>query len=287
MYILRDGRVVGEMEKAEARPASIHALMVGRPLDDDYYGQTKRRTFSAEVALSVQNLSRPNEYDGVTFDLRKGEILGVCGVIGSGREAVLRSIAGLNPPQSGDAAVGGRRQPLSTPVRTVAGGIGYVPQERRVEGLVLPLPVTDNISLPSLPKFRKIGVIRPARQRETAWKWVKRLSIRPPNPALPAAALSGGNQQKVVLAKWIESGVRILLLDHPTRGIDVGAKQEVYSLIRELATAGMAVLLTADSLEEMLGLCDNILVMRDHRITARFSVHEDRPTQLDIIRSMV
>ena len=287
MYILRDGQVVGHLDKAEASPASIHGLMVGRALDNDYYGESKRSSYASEVALSVQGISRANQYKDVSFDLHKGEILGLCGVIGSGREEVLRSLAGLLRPHLGRIVMDGTDLNLNSPLRAVARGIGFVPQERRVEGLVMPLSVMDNISLPSLRAFRRHGLVSAASQREAAASWVKRLSIRPSDFRLPASSLSGGNQQKVVLAKWIESGVRILLLDHPTRGIDVGAKQEVYALIRELAARGIAILLTADSLEETLGLCDTVLVMRDRRVTARFDTRSEKPTQVAVVEAMV
>ena len=287
MYILRDGKVVGDLTRNEATPDKIHALMVGRSLHEDYYGQAKRDDFASEVVLSVNNISRRNEYENVSFDVRKGEILGLCGVIGSGREAVLRSIAGFSPPVSGEIVLNGQRQKFTSPVRAVASGIGYVPQDRRVEGLVLPLPAMENISLPSLGHFKHHGLVSRHLQRQAAEAWVERLSIRPPNVTLPASSFSGGNQQKVVIAKWIQAGVRVLLLDHPTRGVDVGAKQEVYALIRELASEGMAILLTADTLEETLGLCDTIHVMKDHKITATYSMQEDRPAQIDLVRSMV
>ena len=194
----------------------------------------------------MKNVTCEGHYEGVSFDLRRGEILGISGVVGSGREALLRTLAGLLPPDSGEISVEGRALVLSTPIRATQAGIGYVPQDRKVEGLVLPLTVTDNVALPSLAQFRTYGLVSYSSQRRAAESWVRRLSIRPPNVDLPAQSLSGGNQQKVVLSKWIQAGARILLLDHPTRGVDVGAKQEVYTLIRELAGKGLAVLLTAD-----------------------------------------
>ena len=287
MYVLRDGRVVGHLKKDEASPRIIHELMVGRSLKDDYYGQEQRTDFASDVILSLDGLSRDGEFEDVSFDVRKGEIVALCGVVGSGREGVLRSLAGLAPFDRGRCEIGGRPQRLNSPVAAVRSGIGYVPKERRVEGLVLPLPMVDNVSLPSLPKFKRYGMVSRRRQMETATSWVRRLSIRPPDPTLAAVRLSGGNQQKVVLAKWIESGARILLLDHPTRGVDVGAKQEVYGLIRRLAGEGKAIILTADTLEEALGLSDTVIVMRDQRTTARFPVSKDGPTQLDIIENMV
>jgi|APSaa5957512622_1039677.scaffolds.fasta_scaffold13011_2 ribose transport system ATP-binding protein len=287
MYVMRDGKVVGQMTQEEATTAKAHEMMVGRNLDHDYYSSDKRKDIGSDTALSVEDLSRPGEFSDVSFDIKQGEILGICGVIGSGRESVMRCIAGLAPPQAGTISVGGRIKTLKSPSKAVNTGIGYVPQERRVEGLVMQLSVMENISLPSIGQFKKFGLISTTLQKTAAAKWVKRLSIRPPDYSLPASSLSGGNQQKVVLAKWIQAGAGILVLDHPTRGVDVGAKQEVYELIRELAAQGIAILLTADTLEESLGLSDKIIVMRDQKITARFSMQEDEPKQVDIIRSMV
>jgi ribose transport system ATP-binding protein len=286
IYVMRDGKVVGEIGPGEATHDEIHTMMVGRSLKENYYGK-QVAPIGAEVALGVKKLASEGAYEDISFDLRRGEILGVAGVVGSGREALLRSLAGLLPPDSGEISVDGKPLTLPSPIKATDAGVGYVPQDRKLEGLVLPLTVAENIALPSLARFRKYGLVSYSGQRNTAQEWVRRLSIRPPNVDLPAQALSGGNQQKVVLSKWIQAGVRILLLDHPTRGVDVGAKQEVYALIRELAGKGLAVLLTADSLEETLGLSDTILVMRDGRISARFDVAKDQPTQIDIVREMV
>ena len=286
IYVMRDGKVVGEMRPGDTTHDEIHTLMVGRSLKENYYGR-QAASVSDEVALSAKNVACEGHYEGISFDLRRGEILGVAGVVGSGREALLRTLAGLLPPDSGEITVEGRALAPSTPICVTQAGIGYVPQDRKVEGLVLPLTVAENVALPSLARFRRYGLVSYSSQRRAAQGWVQRLSIRPPDVDLSAQSLSGGNQQKVVLSKWIQAGVRILLLDHPTRGVDVGAKQEVYALIRELAGKGLAVLLTADSLEETLGLSDTIVVMRDGRISARFNVAKDQPSQIDIIREMV
>jgi ribose transport system ATP-binding protein len=163
-----------------------------------------------------------------------------------------------------------------------------VPQERRVEGVVLPMSMAANITLPSLRRMSRWGVLGTGGERTLARDWVKRLSIRPPNIDLPCGNLSGGNQQKVVLAKWIEAGVRVLILDHPTRGLDVGAKQDVYDLVRTIGEQGVAVLLTADTLEETIGLAHTIFVMRDGVVTQRFDATPGhKPAQLDLIRHMV
>ena len=286
-YVLRDGKCVGQLTREETDIPTIHHMMVGRSLDADYYGRNKQNAIGSKTALSVEGLGRKGEIEDVSFEICEGEVLGICGVEGSGREAIMRAVAGLAPPQTGTIRVGGIAKDIASAAAAVRSGIGYVPKERRVEGLVMPMTVTENISLPSIGEFKRNGLISRTLQDEAADRWIDRLSVRPPDKTLPASSLSGGNQQKVVLAKWIQANSRVLVLDHPTRGVDVGAKQEVYGLIRELAAAGIAVLLTGDTLEEAIGLCDSIIVMRDGKITARFSTVEDKPTQLDIIGSMV
>jgi ribose transport system ATP-binding protein len=240
------------------------------------------------VALRAVGLGCAGHYRDVSFDLHAGEVLAIAGVIGSGREGVVRTLAGLLPHDAGRLERAGRQMVLRAPDEPVRCGIGYVPQERRVEGVVLPMSVAANITLPSLPRRSRFGVLRAGDERRCARDWVTRLSIRPPDIDLPCASLSGGNQQKVVLAKWIEAGARIMVLDHPTRGLDVGARQDVYELVRSVSAQGVAVMLTADTLEETIGLAHTILVMRDGAVTQRFdAVPGRKPAPLDLIRHMV
>jgi ribose transport system ATP-binding protein len=262
--------------------------MVGAGRRAEYYREDRQRAFAPGVALSAKSLGRAGQFRDVSFDLHEGEVLAIAGVIGSGREGVVRALAGLLPPTEGRLERDGEPVVFRTPDEAVRHGIGYVPQERRVEGLVLPMSVTANITLPALRRMARWGVLGTGGERALARDWVKRLTIRPPNIDLPCANLSGGNQQKVVLAKWIEAGVRVLILDHPTRGLDVGAKQDVYDLVRTVSEQGVAVLLTADTLEETIGLAHTILVMRDGAVTRRFdSAPSGKPAQLDLIQYMV
>ena len=215
-------------------------------------------------------------------------MLGIAGVIGSGREELTRTLAGLLPHRAGTLRLGERPVRLRSPNQSLALGIGYVPQERRTEGLVLPMSVAANMTLPILPRLSRRGFLARGGERRIAETWVRRLSIRPPRPDARCASLSGGNQQKVVLAKWIEAGVRVLILDHPTRGLDVGAKEDVYELVREVTAQGVAVLLTADTLEETIGLSHTILTMRDGAVTERFAALPGaKPGPVDLIRGMV
>jgi ribose transport system ATP-binding protein len=288
IYVLRDGEVVAHMPTGEATVHRLHELMVGQEQHTEYYREDRQKPPATKVALKIDRLTSAGHYSDIGFELHEGEVLGIAGVIGSGREELSRTLAGLMQPTSGTVELFGKPVAIRNPSEAVRLGIGYVPQERRTEGLVLPMTMGDNMTLPALGKFSKGGFLFGGNERGTAEKWVKRLTIRPPNPVLPCSSLSGGNQQKVVLAKWIEAGVRVLILDHPTRGLDVGAKQDVYALVRDLCEQGVAVLLTADTLEETIGLSHTILVMRDGRITERFqAVPGHKPQQVDLIQHMV
>jgi ribose transport system ATP-binding protein len=220
--------------------------------------------------------------------LRAGEVLGITGVIGSGREELTRTLAGFAPHTAGNLKVAGREVRLETPADAVDLGIGYIPRERRVEGLVLFLSVSANITLADLASLTRFGLIDARKERGLATDWTLRLKIRTPNIHTLCLGLSGGNQQKVVLAKWLNAKARILVLDHPTRGLDVGAKEEVYELIRGLTGEGLAIVLTSDTLEETIGFSHSVVVMRDGEITHRADAARGaKPLQVDLIGYMV
>jgi ribose transport system ATP-binding protein len=227
-------------------------------------------------------------YHGVDFQLHAGEILGIAGVIGSGREELARTLAGFAPHDAGRLVLNGREVRFTTPAEAVDAGIGYIPRERRVEGLVLFLSVAANITLGNLATLTRHGLIDIGRERQLARDWVERLKVRTPGIDALCLNLSGGNQQKVVLAKWLNAKARILVLDHPTRGLDVGAKEEVYELVRAVTAEGIAVILTSDTLEETIGLSHTVIVMRDGEVSRRFDASPGRkPAQVDLIGHMV
>jgi len=200
----------------------------------------------------------------------------------------MRTLAGFTPHTAGRLKVGGRETSLTTPADAVELGVGCIPRDRRVEGLVLFLSVSANITLADLAELTRHGLIDARKERRLANDWVSRLNICTPNIAALCLNLSGGNQQKVALAKWLNAKARILVLDHPTRGLDVGAKEEVYQLIRRLTGEGLAIVLTSDTLEETIGLSHTILVMRDGEITYRTEARPGaEPRQIDLIRYMV
>ncbi len=288
IYVMKDGAVVADLVAANADVNTLHHLMVGRSLQSDYYREPLQKPYRDEVVLEVDGLSLDHAYKNIGFKLHAGEILGIAGVIGSGREELARTLVGFAPHSSGSLRVLNREVHLMSPAEAVDMGIGYIPRERRVEGLVLFLPVSANITLAGLEKLTRHGLIDTREERLLATRWVERLRIRTPSINTLCLNLSGGNQQKVVLAKWLNANVRILILDHPTRGLDVGAKEEVYELVRAVTSEGVAVILTSDTLEETIGLSHSLLVMRDGEITYRAdSEPGNKPSQIEIIGHMV
>jgi len=288
IYVMKDGAVVAEMPTAEASLPKLHRLMVGREQHTEFYRESDQEAHGDAVVLQARGLTAEGHYRDVDFDLHRGEVLGIAGVIGSGREELVRTLFGFLPHTAGTLTVGGTAVHFTTPADAVAHGIGYIPRERRVEGLVLLLSLASNMTLANLGVVMRHGWIRRARERLLAVDWMRKLSIRASGIDALCVSLSGGNQQKVVLAKWLTAGSRILILDHPTRGLDVGAKEEVYRLVRDLCRQGTSVVLTADSLEETIGLSHTVLVMRDGRVTARFEAGRGaKPAQVDLIEHMV
>jgi ribose transport system ATP-binding protein len=288
IYVMKDGRVVGHMQAGSTTVPQLHQMMVGRDRHAEYYRESRQLPPKEEIVMQASGLSVNGAYRDVDFVLRKGEVLGIAGVVGSGREELTRTLFGFVPQTSGTLQIDGQEVRLTVPSQAADHGVGYIPRERRTEGLVLSLPIAVNMTLSSLPVSRITGAISLTRERQLARKWVDKLHIRTPTVEALCLNLSGGNQQKVVLAKWMNARAHILIFDHPTRGLDVGAKEEVYELIRELSGEGVAIILTADTLEETIGLCHSILVMRDGQVTARFDASPgQKPSQIDLIRHMV
>ena len=227
-------------------------------------------------------------YADVSFSLHRGEVLGIAGVVGSGREELVRTLFGFLPQTSGILRVNGERVRLQSPAAAVERGVGYVPRERRLEGLVMYLSIAANLTLANLGSILWHGLISRKREKVLADHWIRALSVRAAGADALCLSLSGGNQQKVVLAKWLVAGSRILILDHPTRGLDVGAKADVYRLVRDLGRDGVAVILAADTLEELIGMSHTIIVMRDGGVTARVDAPAGaKPAQIELIGHMV
>lgn len=288
VYVMRDGKVVKELPAASATVKELHQLMVGRQLHHEYYREQRQAMPSSNVILECRDLRKDGAFSNINFALHEGEVLGIAGVIGSGREDLARCLAGHTAPDSGGMTVNGKAARFAAAHDATAAGVGLVPAERKVEGLVAPFSVAENMTLAALPKFVSHGMIRFAAEKATARDWIGKLNVKTPSTETMVGSLSGGNQQKVVLAKWRIAGVKVLILDHPTRGIDVGAKEDVYDLIRDMTAEGLAVILLGDTLEEVIGLSSRVLVMRDGEVTATFDASPGRkPEQVDLVRHMV
>lgn len=262
--VLRDGRNAGELAKADIAHDRMVRLMVGRELTQFYERHPPQRDPAARAVLEVRGLRwSPKPKRPISFALYAGEIAGMAGLVGSGRTELAETIFGARPRLAGDILVDGQPVNVRDPAAAIAAGIFLVPEDRRVEGLVLEDSIKHNISLPSLGRVSTLGLIRHGAETALARHLGERLNIRAPSVEQTVGLLSGGNQQKVVLAKWLTRPGRVILFDEPTRGVDVGAKKEIYGLMDELARAGMAVLMISSDLEEVLGVSDRVLVMHE------------------------
>ena len=265
--VLRDGGYVGTFDAAELTPETMIAHMVGRPLDTLY---ARESGAIGAPLLTVEALRREGVFDGISFAVRAGEIVGLAGLVGAGRSEVARAIFGIDRLDAGQVWLNGAPARFTSPRAAVRAGLSYVPEDRQAQGLVLPLPISQNVTLPLLREMSRGGLLRPARERSLAEEYGQRLRLRARSVRQPARDLSGGNQQKVVLAKWLATRPKVLILDEPTRGIDVGAKAEVHRLMGELAASGLAILMISSELPEILAMSDRVLVMREGRLVAEF-----------------
>ena len=288
VYTMKDGAVVAEHRATDVTAPQLHEIMVGRGLQAQYYRESRQKPPRDEILVEAKGLGVAGAYRGVDLSIHAGEIVGIAGVVGSGREEVTRTVGGYLPQTEGELRIAGALERFSTPEPAVRKGVGYIPRERRTEGLVMFLSIAENISLADLSSVMRGIAIDYGKERRLAAEWIERLRIKAPGPDVACRKLSGGNQQKVVLARWMTAGSKILVLDHPTRGLDVGAKEEVYELIRDLSEQGVAILLISDTLEETIGLSHRVLVMRDGEVTARFDAAPgNKPDQVELVRAMV
>ena len=261
--VLRDGKWISTMPRSEMTPALAIRQMVGREVRELFH---RERREPGDVRLSVRGLSREGRFRNISFDLRSGEVLGFAGLVGAGRTDVGLALFGVAPADEGVIELNGKVVTIGSPRAAMDLGIAYSTEDRRQLGLIMPLSITSNISLPSLPRFlTRSGLVKRQAERSTAEEFRERLRIRTPSVDAPTGSLSGGNQQKVVISKWLETNPDVLILDEPTRGIDVGAKVEVHQLIDELASRGMAIIMISSDMPEVLAMSDRVLVMREGR----------------------
>jgi simple sugar transport system ATP-binding protein len=281
--IMRNGKNVYLGTTAEITPKEFTYYMTGRELTEDRFCP---QNISSEPVLETRDLTLEGNYKDVSFELRKGEILGITGLLGSGRTELALSLFGLLKPTSGDIYLKGKKVKISSPIMAQKLHIGYVPEDRLTEGLCLQQPIADNITLSSLKRLSsKLGIIKDKTVLDDANIWVKKFSIATDDARKFASTLSGGNQQKIVLSKWLSNDLDILILNGPTVGVDVGAKQDIHHLVHQLANEGLAVIIISDDLAEVVANCSRVIVMKDGMIVGQME-NDDICNQaiLDIIR---
>jgi ribose transport system ATP-binding protein/rhamnose transport system ATP-binding protein len=262
--VLKDGKLTGVGDIADTNHDDLVSKMVGRNFSRSHRSVNRR---VGDVVLDVRNLSREGVLRNISLSVHSGEVLGIAGLRGAGRTELARAIFGVDPITSGEVSLHGSKLTAKDPLQSIRAGIGLVPEERKTQGIFIALSTAANIPIVSMLK-RGARWVRPAAERQLALDFAKKLRIKVADVSAPVASLSGGNQQKVVLAKWLNAGVDVLILDEPTRGIDIGAKQEIYELIHSLCEQGLAILLISSELPEVLALSHRILVMHHGEVAA-------------------
>jgi ribose transport system ATP-binding protein len=260
LSVFRDGEYVGELTRPEFSSDRIIEMMVGRKLEDLY---PEKIAGHGEVVLQVKNMSDKEHVKNASLELRAGEVLGLSGLVGAGRTELARLIFGADPKESGEIYLNGKLVDIKNPMDAVRLGIGYVPEDRKLAGVFLQMSCRDNISMNILSRNAKAGIIDFNYINERSKVQAKALSLRAASLSARAGGLSGGNQQKLLLARWLEINPKVLILDEPTRGVDIGAKAEIYAVIQQLASKGMAVVFISSELPEILGVCKRVVVMRE------------------------
>jgi rhamnose transport system ATP-binding protein len=261
--VLRDGKWISTTPRSDVTTADIIRDMVGREAGEFF---TKTSTPQDNLLLSVRDLGKEGKFTGINFDIHRGEVLGFAGLVGSGRTDVGLALFGIEPADSGQIILNDQEQTIRSPEQALKAGIAYMTEDRRKLGLVMPMPIATNISLPTLRKYLSpLGLVKQTAEKKTAEQFKKDLTIRTPSVDTAVGKLSGGNQQKVMLSKWLNADPQLLILDEPTRGVDVGAKADVHGLINNLAAQGMAIIMISSDLPEVLAMSDRVLVMREGR----------------------
>lgn len=270
--IMRDGQYIKTINTCDTNRKELVSLMVGRELGEDF---PQRKPEIGEEVLRVEDLNtEKTKLQHIHFSLRQGEILGFAGLVGAGRTEVMRAIFGADPKTSGEIYVNGKRVDIKRPIDAIENGISFVPEDRKGQGVSLTLNIRENISLVCLKQICQAGMVNKSRDREWAQEYIEALGIKTPSMEQKVNNLSGGNQQKVAIAKWLVTRSDIIILDEPTRGIDVGAKQEIYNLMNQLIKQGKSLIMISSEMPELLGMSDRILVMHEGRITGELTREE-------------
>jgi ribose transport system ATP-binding protein len=288
IYVYKDGENVCNMDAKSADEAALYEAMVGRETTTEYYKLDKQGKPKEEVELEVKDLGLWGCFKHIDFQLHKGEVLGIAGVVGSGKEELCSVICGDVKYTSGEMLLRGKKKIFKNPAQALASGILMIPKERLIEGIVRGLSVSENIALSNAEMLVKNGLLSKKKINQQADAWIEKLRIKTTGRDELLIQLSGGNQQKVVFARALSSKTNIIILNHPTRGVDVGAKEDIYSLIRDIVSEGKSVILLGDTLDECIGLSNRVLVMRDGLITGEFNADADeKPSQVSIVSMMM
>ncbi len=266
--VMRDGHTVGTDRVADTNIDKLVKMMVGREIKDRF---PKIDVSVGEPKLEVQGLSLPGKLHDISFAVRSGEIVGIAGLMGAGRTELAKALFGVTPVRQGEIRVDGRPVAVRKPADAIRAGIALVTEDRKDEGLLLNLSVKDNISLPNLKDVSSFGFVSRSKETGISERLISQLLIKTPNGEQKVGSLSGGNQQKVVIGKWLETNPQVFILDEPTRGVDIGAKKEIYDLMNQLVSRGVAILMISSELPEVLGMSDRILVMHEGRIAGEFA----------------
>ncbi len=273
--VLRDGRHVGDAAVGDVNKNDLIRMMVGRPLETFFHEEEKTAPIANDLVLEVRNLSiRGNAQSAeaevlrdISFDLRRGEILGLAGLVGAGRTELARAIFGADPRTTGEILMEGKPVQIDSPRDAIRLGIGLVPEDRKGQGLILDMAVRQNMSLVNLGEFTRLGFVDRHGEAQSVQTYVERFQIRTPTIERDVVNLSGGNQQKVVIAKWLMMQPKILIMDEPTRGIDVGAKSEIYDLMHQLAGQGISIIMISSEFPELQAMCDRVVCLTEGRMT--------------------
>ena len=294
--VLRDGKYVATSRTREIDEPALVEQMIGRRLETAVArrGKTEEAALEAMAGgphetpergapiLEARGISSPGKLEHVSISVKPGEILGIGGLVGSGRSELLDAIFGLDDAATGQVLIGGKPLPLRRPRAAIRVGIGYVPEDRRLQGLCFQLGVAENIVMPVMPRLARAGLRRVSKERDLSASRIRDFQIKTASPAVSPGALSGGNQQKVLIARWMSPDVRVLLLDEPTRGIDVGTKAEIYRLVRAAADRGAAIVLVSSEMPELLALSDRVVVLCEGRLAGE--LRGEAMTQAAILR---
>jgi ribose transport system ATP-binding protein len=291
IHVLKDGRLVATVQASDTNETKLHSLMVGRERVSDYYHETRQGEVRKNATfLEVRGLTQPGSYQNVSFDIKAGEIVGIGGLLGSGKSALGKGIVGLEPPLNGTVKLA-EKVPLKPEIRrSIDGGIAYVPPERLTEGLIPQFRLSWNVSMASGHDLfsTRLGRWLASKEELVSTEYIETLSIKSGTARITCDQLSGGNQQKVVLSRWLCREPKLLVLDNPTRGIDVGAKEEIYRLLRNLTAGGMSVLLITDELLELIGLSNRIIIMQSGQVVAELDAPtEAKPSEHELVARML